>query len=256
MALNEKIVLITGAAQGIGQGIAVKFAEEKAKIAIFDISETKKTLKQIEEIGGEATWLEVDVSDETQVQAAIESIIAKWGKIDILVNNAGIFPIEHFHEMSVKLFRKILDINVIGTFICSRYVIKHLLSQKKGGAIINIASVGGMREELYHSHYGASKAAIVSLTKSMALELGKYGIRVNAIAPGAISTKGARTATPFPESGIIPEDFMEFQKQKRSPLGGMGNPEDIANMALYLASEKAKYITGAVIAIDGGRSLQ
>ncbi len=256
MTSHENVVLVTGAAQGIGQAIAVKFAEAKYKVALLDIVEPKKTLKKIAAVHGDSNWFEVDISNELQVQEAIEAILEKWGKINVLINNAGIFPIELFQEMSVDLFRRVFEINVVGTFICSRSVVKQFLSKKLAGSIINIASVGGIREELYHSHYSASKAAVISLTKSMAMELGMHGIRVNAIAPGAISTKGARTATPFMESGNIPEDFMAFQTKKRSPLGKMGDPEDVAQMAYYLASDNARYITGAVIVVDGGRSLQ
>ena len=255
MSMQDKVVLITGAAQGIGQGIALKFAEEGAQIAIFDVIEPKQTIKKIQDIGGQVFWQNVNITDENLVKESIDAIISKWNKIDILVNNAGIFPIEHFHELSVALFRKIFDINVVGTFICSKYIVQHFISKNIKGIIINIASVGGIREELYNSHYNASKAAVISLSKSMAFELGKYGIRVNAIAPGAISTRGARTATPFQESGKIPPEFLEYQTRKRSPLIAMGDPEDIANMALFISSNQSRYITGAVITIDGGRSL-
>ncbi|MBY9021121.1 MAG: SDR family oxidoreductase [Candidatus Lokiarchaeota archaeon] len=255
MSLKDKVVLITGAAQGIGQGIALKFAEKGAKIAIFDILEPTKTIKQIEKKGGDCMWREVDVSNENSVQESIDKIISKWNTIDILINNAGIFPVEQFHEISVELFRKVFEINVIGTFICSKYLVKLFLSKKMKGTIINIASITGFREELYQSLYNASKAAIISLTKSTALELTKFGIRVNAIAPGSIRTKGARSVKLFPLSGKIPEDYEDYIKKKFSHLGRSGEPEDIANLALYLASDKANYITGAVFVVDGGRSL-
>lgn len=255
MSLKDKVVLITGAAQGIGQGIGLKFAEEGAKIAIFDILEATKTIKKIEKIGGDCMWMNVDISNENNVQESIEEIISTWNIIDILVNNAGIFPVEQFHEISVESFRKVFEINVIGTFICSKYIVKLFLSKKMKGTIINIASVTGFREELYQSPYNASKAAIISLTKSMALELTKFGIRVNAIAPGSVQTKGARTVKLFPESGNIPDDYEDYIKKKFSHLGISGKPEDVANLALYLASDKANYITGAVFVIDGGRSL-
>jgi len=255
MSLKDKVVLITGAAQGIGQGIGLKFAEEGAKIAIFDILEPTKTIKQIEKKGGDCMWMNVDISNEKNVQESIDKIISAWNTIDILVNNAGIFPVEQFHEISVELFRKVFEINVIGTFICSKYIVKLFLSKKIKGIIINIASVAGFREELYQSPYNASKAAIISLTKSMALELTKFGIRVNAIAPGSVQTKGSRSVKLFPESGKIPEDYEDYVKKKFSHLGIQGKPEDVASMALYLASDKANYITGGVFVVDGGRSL-
>lgn len=255
MSMKDKVILVTGAAQGIGEAIAVKFAEEGAKIAIFDLIEPKKTINKIEKIGAEAIWMPVDITDDIVIKNSIDEIVLKWNEIDVLVNNAGIFPIERFDKISIGLFRKVFEINVIGTFICSQCIVNLFISKNIVGNIINIASVGGIREEIYHSHYNASKAAIISLTKSMALELARYKIRVNAVAPGAIMTKGAKTAVPFPESGQFPEDFMEFQKRKFSPLGKMGDPEDIANIVLYLASDKAEYITGAVFVVDGGRTL-
>ena len=255
MSFENKVVIVTGAAQGIGQEVAFKFAQEKAKVAIFDLVEPKKTINQIEKINGIVKWYEVDVSNEEVVQKSVDNIIAEWDKIDILVNNAGIFPLEHFTGISIKLVRKIFDVNVIGTFICTQIVTKQFIAKGIKGTIINIASSTGLRVEKYHSHYGASKAAVISLTRAWALELGNYGIRVNAIAPGAIMTRGAKTAPIFRESGDIPKDFLEEQKQKKPLLERMGKPEDIADMVLYLASEKGNYITGAVISVDGGRTL-
>ena len=171
MSIKDKVVLITGATQGIGQGIALKFAEEGAKIAIFDVVEPTKTIKQIEKKGGECLWMHVDVSNEKNVQESIDKIISTWNNIDILVNNAGIFPVEQFHEISIESFRKVFEINVIGTFICSKYMVKLLLSKKMKGNIINITSVAGIREELYQSPYNASKAAVISLTNQWLLNI-------------------------------------------------------------------------------------
>jgi len=253
--MNDKVVLVTGATQGIGQAIAIKFASEGAKIAIFDIEEPKKTIKKIEENNGKVLWMQVDITNEKLVKESIDKVVQELGMIDILVNNAGIFPIERFEEISYSLFSKIFEINVFGLFNCSQKVVKLFISNKIPGKIINIASAEGIREGLYQTAYSASKAAVISLTKGMALELAKYGILVNAIAPGAILTKGAKSAVPFPETGTFPEDFMEYQKKKFSPLGSMGKPEDIAEMAYFLASDKANYITGAIMSVDGGRIL-
>ncbi|NHI94370.1 MAG: SDR family oxidoreductase [Candidatus Lokiarchaeota archaeon] len=253
--MNDKVVLITGAAQGIGESIAVKFASEGAKVAIFDIIEPKKTIKKIEESNGKVLWMQVDITNEKIVKESIDLVVQKFGMIDILVNNAGIFPIERFDAISSSLFRKIFEINVFGLFNCSQNVVKLFISNKIPGRIINIASAEGIREAPYQTAYSASKAAVISLTKGMAIELAKHGILVNAIAPGAIVTKGAKTAVPFPETGNFPEDFMEYQKKKFSPLGRMGKPEDIAEMAFFLASDKANYLTGSIISVDGGRTL-
>lgn len=253
--MKDKVVLVTGAAQGIGQAIAVKFASEGAKVAIFDIVEPKKTIKKIEESNGQVLWMKVDITNDKLVKESIDLVIEKLGMIEILINNAGIFPIERFEVISSELFRKIFEINVFGLFNCSQNIIKLFISNKISGKIINIASAEGIREGLYHTAYSASKAAVISLTKGMALEFARHGILVNAIAPGAILTKGAKSSVPFPESGNFPEDFLEYQKKKFSPLGKMGKPEDIAEMAFYLASDKANYMTGSVISVDGGRIL-
>lgn len=255
--LKEKVALITGAAQGIGQAIAIKFAEEGAKIALIDIKNAKKTISGIEKIGGEVISFETDVVDEPAINHAIKEITEKWGKIDILVNNAGIYPLEHFIAIPIELVRRIFDVNVIGIYVCSQIVANLLIEKAIPGTIINIASAAGLAPDKYHGHYSASKAAVISLTKAMAMELMEHKIRVNAIAPGAITTRGVKNPGLFQKSGEIPGDFLQMQSSKSSPLvkGGMGDPNDIAEMALYLASDKARYITGSIFAVEGGRLL-
>jgi NAD(P)-dependent dehydrogenase (short-subunit alcohol dehydrogenase family) len=255
MQLENKVALVTGAAQGIGYAIALKFAQEGAKIAVIDIKDAANLVKKIIGIGGSVLSFKADVADEAAVKHAINDIVKNWGKIDILVNNAGIYPLERITDISLSLFKKVMDINVIGTFICTQQVAKVLIEKKMPGTIINIASAAGIDPEKYHSHYAASKAAVIALSKAAALELGTSGITVNVIAPGAIETEGVMDPGLFPESQNIPEDFQDTQIKKGGLLGVMGSPDDIANMALYLASEKAKYITGAVISVDGGRVL-
>lgn len=255
MLLENKVALVTGAAQGIGCAIAIKFAQEGAKIVIFDIKEAADTEKKIKDIGGSVISFKTDVADENAVKKSIEQVISKWGKIDILVNNAGIYPLECFSCISLDLFRKVFETNVIGTFICAQQVAKLLIDKKISGSIINIASAAGIDPEKYHSHYAASKAAVIALSKASALELGPSNIRVNVIAPGAIETEGVMDPGLFMDSQNVPEDFQDCQIRKNSLLGRLGTPEDIANMALFLASEQASYITGAVISVDGGRVL-
>ena len=199
--------------------------------------------------------MQVDITNEKLVKESVDEVVEKLGMIDILINNAGIFPIERFEEMSYSLFKKVFDINVLGLFNCSQKVVKLFMANKIKGKIINIASAEGIREGLYQTAYSASKATVISLTKGMALELARHGILVNAIAPGAIMTKGTNSVVPFPESGVIAEDFMEYQKQRFSPLGKMGKPDDIAEIVYYVASDKANYMTGSIISVDGGRIL-
>ncbi len=255
--LKDKVAVITGGAQGIGKAIAIRFAQEGAKIAIIDLKDSAKTENEIRNIGGEMISFIADVADEISVKNAFNAIIEKWEKIDILVNNAGIYPLENFIDISIEKFKRVFDTNVIGTFICSQYVANIFISKSIKGTILNIASAGGIRPDKYHSHYGASKAAIISLTKAMAKELINNKIRVNAIAPGAINTEGSKNPGLFENSGKLPDKFMEEQMKKFSPLtkSGMGEPIDVAEMALYLVSDKAKYITGAIIQVDGGRLL-
>ena len=255
--LKEKVALITGGAQGIGQAIAIKFAEEGARIAIVDIKNAKRTISTIEKLGGEVIAFESDVVDESAMNQIVKEITEKWGKIDILVNNAGIYPLERFIAIPIELVRRIFDVNVIGTYLCSQLVSNLLIEKESPGVIINIASAAGVAPDKYHGHYSASKAAVISATKAMAMELMEHKIRVNAIAPGAIATKGVKNPGLFQKSGEIPADFLQMQSSKSSPLvkGGMGQPNDIAEMALFLASDKANYITGWTFAVDGGRLL-
>lgn len=255
--LKDKVAVITGSAQGIGHAIAVKFAEEEANIALIDLKESKKTENKIAKLGKEVISFVADVADEDAMKEAFKKIVDKWDRIDILVNNAGIYPLEHFIEIPIELVKRTFNTNVIAAFICSQLVANLFIAKSIEGTILNIASVGGISPDRYHSHYSASKAAIISLTKAMAMELINNKIRVNAIAPGAIATEGIRNPGLFEKSGKIPNNFMEMQMKKFSPLAkaGMGAPSDVADMALYLVSEKAKYITGIVVPIDGGRLL-
>lgn len=255
--LKDKVAVITGGAQGIGHAIAVKFAEAGANIAIIDIKDSSKTVDEVKSFGKEAISFVADVSDEEVMKDTFNKIVEKWDRIDILVNNAGIYPLERFTEIPISLVKKTFDTNFIGPYICSQIAAKIFISKSREGLILNMASAAGISPDKYHSHYAASKAAIISLTKGMAMELINDNIRVNAIAPGAIATEGARNPGLFEKSGKIPDKFMEEQTRKFSPLtdAGMGDPMDIANMALFLVSERAKYVTGTVVTVDGGRLL-
>ena len=255
--LKDKVAVITGAAQGIGHAIAAKFAEEGANIAIIDIKDLSKTINKVKGYGVDVLAFKADVSDEDAMKDAFNKIIEKWERLDILVNNAGIYPLERFTDIPINLVRKVFETNVIGTYICSQIAANIFISKKIEGRILNMASAAGIHPDIYHLHYAASKAAIVSLTKGMAMELISEKIRVNAIAPGAVSTEGARNPGLFEASGKFPDNFMQLQTRKFSPLTdvGMGEPIDIANMALYLVSEQGKYITGTIISVDGGRLL-
>ena len=255
--LKNKVAIITGGAQGIGHAIVMKFAEAGANIAIIDIKDSSKTVEEAKKFGVDVVSFIADVSDEDAMKDTFNKILEKWDKIDILVNNAGIYPLEHFTEIPISLVKKTFDTNLIGTYICSQIAANIFISKSIEGIILNMASAAGFTPDKYHLHYSASKAAVISLTKGMAMELINDNIRVNAIAPGAISTEGAKNPGLFEKSGKFPEKFMQEQMRKFSPLNdaGMGDPIDVANMALYLVSEKANYMTGTVVTVDGGRLL-
>lgn len=255
--LKNKVAIITGGAQGIGHAIVMKFAEAGANIAIIDIKNSSKTVEEAKKFGVDVVSFIADVSDEDAMKDTFNKILEKWDKIDILVNNAGIYPLEHFTEIPISLVKKTFDTNLIGTYICSQIAANIFISKSIEGIILNMASAAGFTPDKYHLHYSASKAAVISLTKGMAMELINDNIRVNAIAPGAISTEGAKNPGLFEKSGKFPEKFMQEQMRKFSPLNdaGMGDPIDVANMALYLVSENANYMTGTVVTVDGGRLL-
>ena len=255
--LKNKVAIVTGGAQGIGHAIVIKFAEAGANIAIIDIKDSSKTVEEAKKFGVDVVSFIADVSDEDTMKDTFNKIVEKWDKIDILVNNAGIYPLEHFTEIPISLVKKTFDTNLIGTYICSQIAANIFISKSIEGIILNMASAAGFTPDKYHLHYSASKAAVISLTKGMAMELINDNIRVNAIAPGAISTEGAKNPGLFEKSGKFPEKFMQEQMRKFSPLNdaGMGDPIDVANMALYLVSEKANYMTGTVVTVDGGRLL-
>jgi len=255
--LKNKVAIITGGAQGIGHAIVMKFAEAGANIAIIDIKDSSKTVEEAKKFGVDVVSFIADVSDEDAMKDTFNKILEKWDKIDILVNNAGIYPLEHFTEIPISLVKKTFDTNLIGTYICSQIAANIFISKSIEGIILNMASAAGFTPDKYHLHYSASKAAVISLTKGMAMELINDNIRVNAIAPGAISTEGAKNPGLFEKSGKFPEKFMQEQMRKFSPLNdaGMGDPIDVANMALYLVSEKANYMTGTIVTVDGGRLL-
>jgi 2-deoxy-D-gluconate 3-dehydrogenase len=255
MLLENKVAVVTGGAQGIGKGIALKLAEEGAKVAVLDIKDASTTAGQIQEAGGQAKVYLVNVTKLEDVKNAFDDILNEWERIDILVNNAGIYPLENFTDISVDRVRMVMEINFMGTFICSQQAARAFLAKGIPGTIINISSAAGITPEKYHAHYAASKAAVIAFSKAIALELGPRGIRVNVVAPGAIETEGAMDPGLFPDSENIPEDFQDIQIRKSSFLGKMGSPEDVASVVLFLASEKASYFSGAVISVDGGRTL-
>lgn len=252
--LNDQVAVITGAGSGIGRACALRLAQAGASIIAADVrlDAADDTATQVRAAGGQATAVAVDVRDDAQCRALASQAIATMGRIDIVVNGAGIFPPTPIFDMTVDDWDRVLDINTRGTFLVSRACAIHM----SGGAIINIASKSALQPTAGLAHYAASKGAVVMLTKSLALELAPLRIRVNAIAPGAVDTEGAMaTAAAFAESAGV--DLSEIKKAycARNPVGRECAPDEIARVALFLASPLSSYVNGETILTDGGHLL-
>lgn len=241
---ENKIVLVTGAGRGIGASIAKRFASEGAEVIVNysgNDEAAQKTVDEITAIGGQAQKYKCSVNDSESVKVMIDEIIKKFGRIDILVNNAGITKDGLMLRMTDEDFDRVIDVNLKGTFNCTKYVSKYMLKQKSG-KIINISSVVGLSGNAGQINYSASKAGIIGITKSAAKELSSRRITVNAVAPGYVDTDMTKVLS----------DNIRNEILKNIPLQRMGNVEDISNCVAFLASEDASYITGQVISVDGG----
>ena len=242
LGLKDKVALVTGGGRGIGKEIAKDLLAEGCKVAIFDLGidqleETKAELSQL----GEVDVYEVNVTDLSAVVGAMDKIIDKHSKIDILVNNAGITRDGLFMRMKEEDWDLVLNVNLKGAFNCSKTAVKYMMKQRSG-RIINMASVIALMGNVGQTNYGASKAALIGLSKSLAREVATRGITVNAIAPGFIKT--AMTAK-------IPEDIAN-KMIEGIPMGRMGEVKDISNAVLFFASDLSPYVTGKVLTVDGG----
>lgn len=247
-SLKNKVALVTGARRGIGKGIALALAKAGAKVIVTDIDEKEcqVVLKEIEKLGSQGLAKKVDVTNKKEIEEAVKAAIDKFGKLDILVNNAGICPLKPFLELTEEDWDKVLDINLKGYFLCSQAAAREMAKQK-WGRIINIASVAmgqmgvGMANIV---HYVASKGGVAGMTEALAVELSPYGINVNAVSPGVIETKMAEP--------VISDPAAREAILKRVPKGRVGQPKDIAHAVVFLASEEADYVTGAILVVDGG----
>jgi len=247
--LNGKVALITGGASGIGRATALTFAREGAKLIIADMNEDggQQTVHMIAEHGGEATFVQVDVSRATEVEAMISKTVQTYGRLDCAHNNAGIGsrPRVLLHELSEESWERVISINLKGVWLCMKYEIIQMCTQG-GGAIVNTASIMGLVGSWSRSGvYNASKHGVVGLTKTAALEYAKSGIRVNAVCPGYIRT-------PLIEEALISNPEMEAQIVARHPVGRMGRPEEIAEAVMWLCSDAASFVTGHTMTVDGG----
>jgi len=246
--LKDKVAVVTGGARGIGREISGTFLKEGAVVYIFDVDRGQgdKTVREFKSVYGKnkINFLEVDITNEENVESSIEKIIGIEEGIDILVNNAGITRDNLILRMSLEDWQKVIDINLTGAFICSKYVVKNMV-KKRSGKIINISSIVGVHGNAGQSNYSSSKAGIIGLTKTLARELAGRNILVNAIAPGYIETEMTEKL-----SDKVKEKLME-----QIPTRRLGSVKDVAKTVLFLASDDSNYITGTVISLDGGMGI-
>ena len=250
--LKDRVSIITGAAAGIGEGIARAMAREGANVVLFGRHDTvKKTAKDISDLGQKAVAFRVDVASVSEVNGAVQQVLRRFGKVDILVNNAGIYPEMLFVEMPDDVRDRVIDVNIKGVWNCTKAVILGMIKQKYG-KIINVSSVTGpMVAAKGETIYSASKGAVSGFTRALALEVAEHGINVNAICPGYIDTPGMRNSA----GGMDPDEYIG-KLAEGVPLGRLGSTDEVGDLAVFLASEESKYITGAEIVIDGGNIIQ
>lgn len=252
MELVSNHAIVTGGAQGIGRGIAESFVERGASVVLADIDEETATETASElsaSHDGEAVAVQCDVTDADSVEAMVETTVERFGDIGILVNNAGAAELARTWEMPEAEWRQTVDVCLTGPFLCTKAVINHLLETGNEGAIVNVSSLNYLAATDGLPHYSAAKAGVSQFTKVVAAEAGRYGIRVNAVAPGS-------TRTPLTEGNGLLEGKMGEEFVDRTPLGRIGEPEDVAKVVEFLASDGAQWVTGETICVDGGQHIR
>lgn len=244
--LQDKACIVTGAAQGIGLATALKFAREGARLAIWDVKQEgiDQTVRQCRELGAQAEGCVVDVTQREMVDAAMRRVKQRFGRIDVLVNNAGITQDARLQKMTLEQFDRVIDVNLRGVFHTSQAVADIMVAQG-GGVILNASSVVGLYGNFGQTNYAAAKFGVLGFTKTWSRELGPKGVRVNAVAPGFITTNMMDT---------VPEKVLE-DLRRRVPLQRLGTAQEIANVYCFLASDEASYVNGAVIEVSGGMTV-
>ncbi len=243
MKLQEKVVIITGAGRGIGRESAMSLAREGAKVVVCDrdAGSVAEVVSKIEAAGGQAMEGTVDVTDRPQLTELAERVVSKWGRIDVLINNAGITADSTLAKMTEEQFDRVIDVNLKGVFNCTQAVLPKMIEQGKG-KIINTTSVVGLYGNFGQTNYAATKAGVIGMTKSWAKELARKGVTANAVAPGFIMTE---------MTAAMPEKVLTMMKEK-TPVGRLGQPDDIAKAYVFLASDDSDFINGHVLSVDGG----
>lgn len=242
---SGRVALVTGSGSGLGSGIAKRFAEAGATVIVhYNTSQVgaEAIVSAITSNGGRAVALQADAADEASVAQLFTQTIQVFGRVDVLVNNAGIYPLNSLLDMSAAQWDAVIDANLRSAFLCTQAAAKHMIAQGSGGAIVNITSIEAENPAPLHSHYNAAKAGVHMLTRASAAELGQHGIRVNSVAPGLIWREGIEQGWP---DGVQ-------RWQASAPLKRLGQPDDVADACLFLASAGARWITGAGLTVDGG----
>ncbi len=250
--LKDKVVIVTGGAAGIGKATALRFAQEGAKVAAWDVDDAAaaELMEALEEAGGEALFARVDVADKGAVERATAEVVERWGGVDVLVNNAGIVRDSQLVKwkggevqstLTDEAWNAVIDVNLKGVFHCARAVVPHMIGGG-GGVILNASSIVGLYGNFGQTNYAATKGGVITMTKTWSRELGRYGIRVNCVTPGFVATEIVRA---------MPEKVLRGMVA-RTPIGKMGKPEDIAEAYLWLASDAAAFVHGTVLSVDGG----
>ncbi len=250
--LRGKVVIVTGAAAGIGLATARAFANEGCRVAAWDVNDAGQgeLLRELSALGGEPLFRKTNVCDSRDVEAGVQEIVARWNTVDVLINNAGITRDAQFVKwkdgavagtMTDEAFDSVISVNLKGVFLCSRAVVPHMIRQGSG-VILNASSVVGLYGNFGQTNYAATKAGVIAFARTWSRELAKYNIRVNAVAPGFIATEMVQK---------MPEKVVQAMVS-HTPLGRMGKPEDVAEAYVWLASDAASFITGTVLSVDGG----
>ena len=244
--LKDRVAVVTGGADGIGRATAMRFAQEGAVVVIWDMNEEKgkQTAAEINAAGGKALFLKVNTSNFAEVEAASKKVVEQYGKYEILINNAGITRDSTLKKMTPELWQQVIDVNLTGVFYCAKCA-ADIMTEQGWGRIVNASSVVALYGNFGQTNYVATKAGLIGMTKTMARELGKKGVTVNAVAPGFILTDMVRK---------MPEEVLKSMEDK-VPVKRLGKPEEIAAAYAFLASDDAAYINGTVISVDGGMTV-